>query len=194
MPKVAKENSNQYAILGMLNHEPLTGYDLKKRMELTIGFFWPDLSYSKIYPTLKKMEKDKLVSMKEIEGENRPNRKVYSITKKGLSHLKRWLVRPLNTKSSNNLFIIMQELLLKVYLGNITSVEVTSMFINDSKSGIEQGNAMLKLFEKNLRNHLDKDDDHYYYLMTVLMGIDVTEAIIKWTSKAEKLLKELQQK
>ena len=192
MPKVAKESSNQYAILGMLNHEPLTGYDLKKRMEMTIGFFWPDLSYSKIYPTLKKLEKDKLVSMKEIEGENRPNRKVYNITMKGLSYLKLWLALPIDTKGSNNLFIIMQELLLKVYLGNITSIETTSEFINGAKRGIEQGNAMLKLFEKNLRDHLDEDVDHYYYLMTVLMGIDVTEAVIKWTSKADKLLKEIQ--
>jgi hypothetical protein len=42
-------------------------------------------------------------------------------------------------------------------------------------------------------DHLDKDDDHYYYLMTVLMGIDVSEAVLKWTSKTEKLLKEIQQ-
>ncbi|MCK4895661.1 MAG: PadR family transcriptional regulator, partial [Candidatus Heimdallarchaeota archaeon] len=145
-----------------------------------------------IYPTLKKLEKDKLVSMKEIEGENRPNRKVYSITMKGLSYLKLWLALPIDTKGSNNLFIIMQELLLKVYLGNITSIETTSEFINGAKRGIEQGNAMLKLFEKNLRDHLDEDVDHYYYLMTVLMGIDVTEAVIKWTSKADKLLKEIQ--
>ena len=78
-------------------------------------------------------------------------------------------------------------------MGNITSVEATSNYINEAKSGIKQGNEMLKLFEKNLRDHLDKDEDHYYYLMTVLMEIDVTEAVIMWTSKVEKLLKEIQQ-
>ncbi|MCG3225906.1 MAG: PadR family transcriptional regulator [Candidatus Heimdallarchaeota archaeon] len=191
MPRIPVESRNKFAILGMLSHEPLTGYDLKKRMEFTIGFFWPDLSFSKIYPNLKKLEVEELVRMKKIEGENRPDRKIYTITEKGRLELKEWISLPIDMEKSRNMFSIMQELLLKLFFGGITSVEDSIEFISISAEQFKQSQNLLEQFEVNLKENLKNSDDHYYFLTTVLMGIEVSKAVISWSKKAKELLKEI---
>ena len=68
-------STTQFVILGALSKEPLTGYDIKKRMIKTnMDSFW-DISFGQIYPSLRELEKEGAIS-KEIEiNENKPNRK-----------------------------------------------------------------------------------------------------------------------
>ena len=49
-------------ILGFLMHGSMTGYELKKFFTLSFSFF-SGLSYGSIYPALKGMEKEGLISM-----------------------------------------------------------------------------------------------------------------------------------
>ncbi len=69
-------------LLGSLYDKSLSGYDLKKLFSLSFAFF-SGLSYGSIYPALKKLERDGLITMKLEIQENAPNRKVYTITEKG---------------------------------------------------------------------------------------------------------------
>lgn len=69
-------------LLGCLFDKRLSGYDLKKLFSHSFAFF-SGLSYGSIYPALKKLEQDGLVTMKlEIQA-SAPNRKVYTITEAG---------------------------------------------------------------------------------------------------------------
>jgi ABC-type antimicrobial peptide transport system permease subunit len=52
---MAKENKARFVILGLLAHEPMSGYDIKKRIEYSISNFY-DISYGQIYPELARME------------------------------------------------------------------------------------------------------------------------------------------
>ena len=47
--KMAKERKIDMVILGLLSHEDLTGYEIKKRMDGAISFFWKG-SFGNIYP------------------------------------------------------------------------------------------------------------------------------------------------
>ena len=49
---MAKDRKIDVVILGLLAHEDLTGYDIKKRIDGAISFFWKG-SFGSIYPTLK---------------------------------------------------------------------------------------------------------------------------------------------
>jgi DNA-binding PadR family transcriptional regulator len=69
-------------LLGCLFDQSLSGYDLKKLFSLSFTFF-SGLSYGSIYPALKKLEHDGLVTMKLEIQESAPNRKVYTITEAG---------------------------------------------------------------------------------------------------------------
>jgi DNA-binding PadR family transcriptional regulator len=69
-------------LLGSLFDKSLSGYDLKKLFSLSFAFF-SGLSYGSIYPALKKLEEEGLITMKLEIQESVPNRKVYTITEAG---------------------------------------------------------------------------------------------------------------
>ena len=49
-----KDRKIDMVILGLLAHEDMTGYDIKKRIDQEISFFWKG-SYGSIYPALNGM-------------------------------------------------------------------------------------------------------------------------------------------
>jgi DNA-binding PadR family transcriptional regulator len=71
----------KFPILGFLMESEMTGYDLKRRFQDPIGFFYR-ASDGSLYPALKKLAQDGLVTMRS-ERHGRRARKVYAITAKG---------------------------------------------------------------------------------------------------------------
>jgi DNA-binding PadR family transcriptional regulator len=69
-------------LLGFLIYGSMTGYELKKVFEISFSFF-SGLSYGSIYPALKKMEEEGLITMELQVQDGTPNRKVYTITEVG---------------------------------------------------------------------------------------------------------------
>jgi PadR family transcriptional regulator AphA len=82
-----------YAILGFLNYRPSSGYDLKKIFDSSVQHFWP-ADQSQIYRTLARLMEQGFVKMEKIPQEDRPDRKVYSITDSGRQELLKWLAGP----------------------------------------------------------------------------------------------------
>jgi DNA-binding PadR family transcriptional regulator len=70
----------------------MTGYDIKRRFRDPIGFFYR-ASDGSLYPALKKLAHDGLVTMR-AERHGRRARKVYAITGKGREHFLRTLREP----------------------------------------------------------------------------------------------------
>ena len=70
----------------------MTGYDIKRRFHDPIGFFYR-ASDGSLYPALKKLAHDGLVTMR-AERHGRRARKVYAITAKGREHFLRRLREP----------------------------------------------------------------------------------------------------
>jgi DNA-binding PadR family transcriptional regulator len=69
-------------LLGFLMYMSMTGYELKKFFEISFSFF-SGLSYGSIYPALRKMEEEGLITMELQVQDGTPNRKVYTITEAG---------------------------------------------------------------------------------------------------------------
>ena len=85
--------SLEYAILGFLNYHPYTGYDLKKIFDTSIRHFWP-ADQSQIYRTLARLTEQGFAEMEKVPQDDRPDRKVYSITEAGRAELMKWLSGP----------------------------------------------------------------------------------------------------
>jgi len=83
-----------HAILGLLQQEERTGYDLKTScFDQCIAHLWP-ADQAQIYRTLDKLvEQGWITCTVEIQ-HDRPNRKVYSVTEAGKAELIRWLQCP----------------------------------------------------------------------------------------------------
>jgi DNA-binding PadR family transcriptional regulator len=102
--------SLRHALLGFLNYGPMTGYELKKVFDATIAHFW-SAELSQIYPTLKRLESEGLVDMEVQVQDDRPNRKVYSITEDGRDELIDWLAMPAQSEA------VRDPLLINVFFG-----------------------------------------------------------------------------
>jgi DNA-binding PadR family transcriptional regulator len=99
----------KFPILGFLMEAEMTGYDLKRRFQDPIGFFYR-VSDGSLYPALKKLARDGLVRMR-AERRGKRARKVYAITPRGREHFLRLLSEP-----SAPLFVH-DEAQVKVYFG-----------------------------------------------------------------------------
>ncbi len=86
---MALKNKSMYAILGILNLSPSTGYDIKKYSDKVLSGFWNE-NFGHIYPTLKSMLEDGMI---KIEIKEKNEKKVrYGITEKGKQELETWLL------------------------------------------------------------------------------------------------------
>jgi Predicted transcriptional regulators len=82
----------KYAILGLLNRRPMTGYDIGKEFNFQLAEFW-SAKHSQIYPELKKLVDEKLIIYDiEISGDVL-EKKVYTITEKGRKDFLKWLIK-----------------------------------------------------------------------------------------------------
>jgi DNA-binding PadR family transcriptional regulator len=92
-------------LLGSLFDKSLSGYDLKKLFSLSFAFF-SGLSYGSIYPALKKLEGEGLITMKLEIQESAPNRKVYTITEAGKRAFLNSLKSPFGLERYKNAFLM----------------------------------------------------------------------------------------
>ncbi len=80
----------KYAILGLLYDRTMTGYELMKEFGSALNEFW-SAKHSQIYPELKKLTAEGLISYEiEISGTSL-EKKAYSITESGKKDFLSWL-------------------------------------------------------------------------------------------------------
>lgn len=83
--------SLRYALLGVLEARPMTGYELAQFFNGSTAWVW-SAPHSNIYPALRKMEAEGLLeSETDIKGE-KLERTSYSITDEGRRALKNWVI------------------------------------------------------------------------------------------------------
>lgn len=76
----------QFAILGLLSWQPLSGYDLKKMIAESDVLYWSG-NNNQIYNNLIALHKAGLVSLEVILQESLPAKKIYTITEAGKQRL-----------------------------------------------------------------------------------------------------------
>lgn len=79
-----------HAILGFLGDGPSTGYDLKKRFDVSVRHFWP-ADQAQIYRTLSALLSAGWAEVEGIPQVSRPSQKRYTRTEAGEAELLRWL-------------------------------------------------------------------------------------------------------
>ncbi|GGP85286.1 PadR family transcriptional regulator [Streptomyces melanogenes] len=88
----------EHAILVSLLEKPGSGYELARRFERSIGYFWT-ATHQQIYRVLKRMEGDGLLAVREVAQEGRPDKKEYSVAGPGRAALSQWLHEPIEPES-----------------------------------------------------------------------------------------------
>lgn len=82
----------KYAILGLINRETMTGYDLMKVFNMELVNFWY-ARHSQIYPELKKLTDEGLITYEILPEDEKLRKKIYSITEKGRQEFHNWVLQ-----------------------------------------------------------------------------------------------------
>jgi DNA-binding PadR family transcriptional regulator len=82
--------TTSYAILGLLNIQPWSGYELTQQAQRSLRYAWPK-SESHLYAEPKRLTRLGLVRVSEAPAGPVRTRQVYRITAAGRRALKRWL-------------------------------------------------------------------------------------------------------
>ncbi len=97
--------SFRYFILGLLAQQPMSGYDVKGYLG-SLDWLVGSPSFGSVYPSLHALLGDGLVDVEVIQNEDRPSRKVYSITEAGTRVLQKWISKPLDPSGSLKAFLM----------------------------------------------------------------------------------------
>jgi DNA-binding PadR family transcriptional regulator len=81
------------AILACLTERPMTGYELAKTFDASIGFFWK-ANHQQIYRELSRLRERGHIQGREVVQSGKPNKLVYTLTAEGRAALKHWAARP----------------------------------------------------------------------------------------------------
>jgi len=172
----------KYILLGFLNYQGMTGYDLKRSIDGSTAHFW-HAYHSQIYTTLRKMERDGLVTSVIDDTDERLERRIYQITKQGKSQLKEWL-----GKSLTDLPPSKDSLLVRLFFsGSRDRQEVLSELRFQRQLHQQQ----LELYQQikpeeysppsQLRSDtLDFDREAKFWRMTLDLGLAYEQMYLKW--------------
>ena len=86
--------SLKHGLLGLIGSDgSMTGYELDKLFKNSLAYFW-QAKTSQIYRELSAMEDAGWLSSERVVQEDKPNKRVYSITGQGREELINWITSP----------------------------------------------------------------------------------------------------
>lgn len=179
--KTYKENKTRYALLGILTVCECTGYDMKKIMENSLLYFWSE-SFGQIYPTLKKMEEERLVKSKEqVVGQK--TRYLYSITPLGKKVLQDWLALPPAPE------VIRNELLLKLFFSQPRDRQTVLEHLARQKQRVIENLEVFTATRQQVSSA--KDPSQLFRVLTLEYGLRTLRAELDWLEYAEQRIADL---
>jgi PadR family transcriptional regulator AphA len=173
-------------LLGLLTIGPMSGYDLGQAIRTSVGFFWNE-SYGQIYPNLKNLAAEGLVTSKTERQKGKPDRHIYSITKKGRERLAAWLAVAPQPEIPRN------ELLLKLFFGAQVPAEILIGYV---EAMVEKERALVQKFIETGKavSAQQQFPDTPYWLLTARFGQLELEAHLRWGEEALAELRKIAKK
>lgn len=165
--------SLKHAILAVLAHSDRTGYELTRKIEGSVAYFWP-ATHQQIYQELKKLAQQDLVRFREKEQKGKPDKKIYSLTAQGKKELKSWIALPIEPSPSKD------GLLIKLFASHIADPDVLVAELSRHR---ELRTERLRVFREIERSHFSKRKlapELEAQYMTLRRGIFADEAWLKW--------------
>ena len=175
--KAVTLTATEAALLGLLTGGPQSGYDLKKRADGSVGYFW-DPAKSQIYAVLPRLVEAGYATSRKVEQSQRPDKLVYRITARGRDALKDWIERAPAQDAERNL------LLLKVFFGDFADREAVLAQVRER--GREA--AALKAELDRIEGEDSGGERDLFPSLTRSYGRHWADAVIRWSREVERKL------
>lgn len=172
--------TTEAALLGLLARAPMSGYDLQKEVERSVGYFWSPAK-TQIYATLPKLVAAGFATQERVVQQSRPDKTIYAITDAGGDALRAWIDRaPTDGPQGRNL------LLLKVFFGAFADPERLAEQVRERREEAERLRAELERLHS-----APGARDEPYQTLTRRYGLLYAEAVTRWAEEAEQELERL---
>jgi DNA-binding PadR family transcriptional regulator len=166
-----------FVVLGILAiHDNQSGYEIRKTIEQTVGFFWGE-SYGQLYPTLKKLVAEGLVTAVGADTGSRA-RRAYSITEAGRQALREWLAVPFRDDPPRD------EFLLKLFFGDQAAPGISVGHIREFQQKNRRMLATLEVLEKLGRERSSHYPGFKFWILTLEFGLAQLRAGLAWSESA----------
>ena len=170
--------ATEVAVLGLLTSGPMSGYDLKKRAEGSVGYFW-DPAKSQIYAVLPRLVEAGYATSRKVAQQQRPDKQVYRITAGGREALRRWIeLTPAPPDPARN------PLLLKVFFGELADTAAVLEQVRARRREAEQLKAELQEIDERCAGA----EGDLFPSLTRRYGHHYADAIIRWAKEVEREL------
>ena len=163
-----------YVILGLLTEGPLSGYDIKKLVDLRFGFFWSE-SFGQIFPALRKLSEMGLIEASSGASQGGRAKKTYCILPAGVAAVKSWMATPVERESYR------LELLLRMYFGHFAAPETLAGQVEAFRQKHDAEARLLEQFRLELEPLRERDANHPHILRVIDLGLRVNRAYLDWS-------------
>jgi DNA-binding PadR family transcriptional regulator len=165
------------AILACLTERPMTGYELAKTFDSSIGFFWK-ANHQQIYRELTKLRDRGLIQGREVVQSGKPNKLVYTLTSEGRAALRHWAARPSVPAS------IKDDLLVRLYA--LDSVDLEPLRA-DLMARLEHHRDRCARYERILGKRFPDgtaSPADMGKLLSLRLGVRHERAVVEWCEEA----------
>ncbi len=165
------------AILVCLTERPMTGYELAKTFDSSIGFFWK-ADHQQIYRELTRLRERGHVQAREVVQSGKPNKLVYTPTAEGRAALKHWAARPSIPPS------IKDDLLVRLIA--LDSIELDPMRA-DLMARLDYHRDRLARYERVLKKRFPQGATSLGdigKLLALRLGLRHESAVVEWCEEA----------
>ena len=169
------------AILVLLTERPMTGYELAKTFDTSIGFFWR-ADHQQIYRELTRLRDRGHIQGREVVQSGKPNKLVYTLTPDGRAALRQWAARPSRASS------IKDDLLVRLYA--LDSVDMDPLRA-DLMARLEYHRDRFLRFERILKKRFPEGTatpTDLGKLLTLRLGLRYERTVMEWCDEALDIL------
>jgi len=161
----------------------MTGYELDKVFKDSLEFFWQGQT-SQIYRELNAMEKNGWLSSEIAVQTGKPNRKIYSITKKGNAEFMKWLIE--DEKAVLESIQIRSSFLMKLFFSGELKEQQIAAIIQTFRDGCRTALEKMNILPGNIKKYgkkIQQPKAATSWNMVALFGKSYYEACEKWATK-----------
>lgn len=163
-----------YALLGLLATQPMSGAELRDMIAASIRHFWSE-SFGQVYPALKRMAREGLVEALPPEATGRRPRVRYTITPKGRQALEAWFGHEIAPQPPR------QELLLKLFFAPLAPPGTLRAQVSAYRA---RNAAHLAGLEAALARIVASDHPSApYWTLTARQGLYILRAALAWADE-----------
>ena len=165
------------AILACLTERPMTGYELAKTFDASIGFFWK-ADHQQIYRELTRLRDRGQVVGCEVVQSGKPNKLVYTLTSEGRAALRHWGAKPSSPPS------IKDDMLVRLFALDDLDIDPLRA---DLMARLEHHRDRLSRFERILNKRFPQgtaSSADTGKLLCLRMGVRHERAVAEWCEEA----------